>query len=561
MQATIKNFRTIGETSIEINPIALICGLNGAGKTSIARAVAAAATGKPVPYEKVTKKDSGKLLLRHGTHSGSVTLGGDKGTIEIQWPKGDVASTGTPPAASDIACGLVDLLAMKEKDALSYLIKLLKAEPSIEDLKSEIDAEQIDIKLAEAIWQVIEAQGWEAAHKRAVETGQQRKGAWSQITGTAWGDEKAREWYPEGWEDNMAEISSEQLQIAVNKAKAKVEAEIAKNAVSQSEREKLQALVDKIPELKELFFTKTQAAVKAQGMLDELIKELSTTPNPHAKEEYKCPHCENPLQINQTTPGKFTLTKAESIRGDTKKASLKYAELCGKKSKLEGENTAAINAVNIAGSELKQAEDAEKKLVDMPDVKEGSADALTFARVDLAAAEHKLSLVNKCSSAQAAMQQVVTNQKLVKMLSETGLRKKKLADCLDAFIASYIDPLCNDFGIPVATIDTDLNIDVGTTSYAMLSESEQFRVRTVFQLAIAKLENASLVIIDRADILDKNGRTRLFTTIINAGIPALICMTLNNPDQAPNLSGNGYGISYWIEKGSCRPIMAKKEAA
>src|ERR1700744_5869665 len=107
MRAIVQNFRGIGEAQIEISPIALLTGMNGAGKTSIARAIAAAATGRGVPYDKLTKKDCA-VMLRSGTRSGKVTLSADEGSTTIEWPKAEAQSDGRPPFASPIAAGLTD---------------------------------------------------------------------------------------------------------------------------------------------------------------------------------------------------------------------------------------------------------------------------------------------------------------------------------------------------------------------------------------------------------------------------------------------------------------------
>src|SRR5450432_2183058 len=102
MKAVVQNFRGISEAQIAISPIALITGKNGAGKTSIARAVAAAVTGKAVPYDKVTKKDCA-VMLRTGTRMGSVTIVTDEGSTTVEWPKAEAQSDGKPPFASPIA--------------------------------------------------------------------------------------------------------------------------------------------------------------------------------------------------------------------------------------------------------------------------------------------------------------------------------------------------------------------------------------------------------------------------------------------------------------------------
>jgi DNA repair exonuclease SbcCD ATPase subunit len=86
-----QNFRGIPEARIDISPIALITGHNYAGKTSIARAIAAAVTGRPIPYDKVAKKDCG-VILRHGAKAGAVILSTEKGNTSVTWPKAEVSS-------------------------------------------------------------------------------------------------------------------------------------------------------------------------------------------------------------------------------------------------------------------------------------------------------------------------------------------------------------------------------------------------------------------------------------------------------------------------------------
>ena len=86
MQAVIQNFRGIADGHIDIAPIALLTGRNGAGKTSIARAIGAAVTGQAVPFDKLTKKDCA-IMLKDGAKTGAVTLSNEEGSTTFAWPK------------------------------------------------------------------------------------------------------------------------------------------------------------------------------------------------------------------------------------------------------------------------------------------------------------------------------------------------------------------------------------------------------------------------------------------------------------------------------------------
>lgn len=561
MKALVKNFRGVTEIFVDIAPIALLCGTNGAGKTSIAKAIAAAATGRAVPFPKITKKDCA-IMLRHGTHDGQVMLEGAEGTTLIEWPQADVKSTGQPPVASEIATGLTDLFSMKEDQALSYLITLLKASPTQGDLQTAFGAAGVVAGVADQVWKVIDAQGWDAAHKRAVETGQQRKGAWQQITGTGYGKKKAEEWFPEGWEDLLLKRSLADIDGDIDGANEKLESEIGKSAVSKAEREACQKLVDNSEAIALQLTEKQTAMGKEQDALAKVEKELQTTPDPNAKQEYACPHCEKPVHVSPSSPGKFVLSKASNVEGAAaKKVALKRAELDGAAARLRS----AIETIRREVFELTRIETettiAKGKLENLGDAQEGDQAAIAALRAEIAQLQKSKALILKWQEAKKAADQINVNQVIVDLLDETGIRKKKLAQCLDAFISNYIDPLCSDFGVPIVTIDSDLLVDMGGTPYSMLSASEQFRVRTILQLAIAQIEKASIVIIDGADILDREGRQNLLSTVQTAGIPAVICMTLNKPDQAPDLAENEIGMTYWIEKGKCRQLSAEKKAA
>ena len=100
--------------------------------------------------------------------------------------------------------------------------------------------------------------------------------------------------------------------------------------------------------------------------------------------------------------------------------------------------------------------------------------------------------------------------------------------------------------------------------YPLLSKSEQYRVRAVFQVAMAIIDGSDLVVLDEADILDGPTRSGLFKMLDAAtqeGLAALVCMTLSRRDQAPDLAAIGLGRSYWLEAGVAEPIGQEAQAA
>lgn len=565
MHAIIKNFRGISDAEISIAPIALICGVNGQGKTSIARAIGAAACQRAVPFDKLTKKDSG-IMLRHGTKSGSVMLAGDDGSTTVSWPKGEITSDGSPIVSSQIAVGLIDFLTMKEDAQLAYLIQLLNAEPTEADFHAETKLAGIDEKASNAVWKVISDKDWVSAHRRAVETGQQLKGAWQQVTGFTFGTSKFTDWFPEDWHDSMKEVDVEILDSRITQLKKELEGAIGKSAVSQAERDRLKALVASIPSIEASIDEKTLEHTKLKDELTEVEKLIADTPNPSPKKQYECPHCEKPLQITAVSGmGDFRLTKLEEkplSAAEIDKRQAEIAKLCGK----QQNRSTAVGTVNLELNKLKlelqKAKDAEKTL-ELPVVEAASPEAIQQLRDKITQVEKTKKLRLQYDEATRYAEKIKMNLKIVELLAETGIRKTKLSKEIDRFVSDLIDPICSDMGTPIVSIDADLNVEVGATPFQMLSAAEQFKARTALQLAIAKKENAAIVIVDGADIIvDGKSRGALLTAINNCDFKgAVVCMSIQKVDKAPDLAAMGVGVTYWVESGKCRIIGEERAAA
>jgi hypothetical protein len=95
----------------------------------------------------------------------------------------------------------------------------------------------------------------------------------------------------------------------------------------------------------------------------------------------------------------------------------------------------------------------------------------------------------------------------------------------------------------------------------LCSTSEQYRVRAVLQVAMADLDHSAMVVLDAADVLDGPTRSGLFALLVEASMPALVCMTLSRREQVPDLAAAELGASYWIEGGVAQPLHELAEAA
>jgi hypothetical protein len=106
-----------------------------------------------------------------------------------------------------------------------------------------------------------------------------------------------------------------------------------------------------------------------------------------------------------------------------------------------------------------------------------------------------------------------------------------------------------------------MTLAYGGRAYRRSSTSEQYRVRAVVAVAMAKLDGSDMVVLDAADVLDGTTRSGLFALLDEAGLDALVCMTLTRREQVPDLAASELGASYWIEDGIAQPLRQIAEAA
>lgn len=631
MEITVKNFRGCAEAHLTLEPVALVCGANGAGKSSIAQAVAAAVTRNPAPLTGMKKSDAGQLL-REGEKRGRCTIEGGRGSVTANWPGGKITDE-AGPKASEIAAGLTSIVDMKPKDAAAFLIQLMGALPNRDDLAAALPG--IDPDMLAAIWARIEAEGWDGAHKRAVERGQQYKGMWEQITGEKWGAKKGEDWRPPGLaegevsEDAVAELRRQlEEAIAANAAedaamrelqakadrvpeleqrlddlpdddlddlRARLEHAIANRAGDAGERERLQEQVGRLDQLRADRAEAEAALAKASKALEDIEAELRTAPRPvDVKDPVRCPHCDGAIEVISRTEvrvltqdvdedanrgraetiAKLTESHAAanqqfeeaqqqfySLRAEVARAELAAERLASLPSGTVTEDEIAAlrqrvrdaETAHALARELDEARAAAEALASRPAVP--TQEDIQALRDEIIETELAAADARRYRQAAETHAKILDNQKLIDELAPTGLRQRKLEARLAELNAELAD-VCGDAGWPIVYLSDDLSVIVGGRPYALLSESEKFRARVALQVVIAKRDGSDVVVIDAADILDRNGRNGLFTMLPQIDLPALVCMTMNGRDDVPDLARVGMGRSYWIGDAVLAPVGA-----
>ena len=173
MKIAVANFRGCASAEFSLEKIALICGDNRAGKSSILEGAGAAFTASSIPYLKpsgepgkwsgrINKSEAG-IMVRTGGGMGSASVVGERGAVTVSWPSNEVKTVGSAPWASVFAAGLIDYDDLSLKERASILLDLLKAAPTKDDLAAGLKEANIPDKTIDALWNGVAAQGWDAA--------------------------------------------------------------------------------------------------------------------------------------------------------------------------------------------------------------------------------------------------------------------------------------------------------------------------------------------------------------------------------------------------------------
>jgi hypothetical protein len=556
MLARIENFRGIRRGDFQIKGLTLIGADNYAGKSSLAQAVGAALTGRPLPLKGMTKAMAG-LLVRSGATKAFVEVATDdnESMVRINWPKAEVSTEGPrPPTATEWATGLISLANMDPTERSIALTDFLQAVPSKADLAAELKKAEISEKATEQLWAMITEFGWEESERKARDKGKDYKFQWKNITGENWGSKKGESYVPADWDYELDKdgTSLEQLQIDVDNYKAELESAIAASAVDFAEYSRLQELADAETVLHDALdeiASRLKAAREAEDVANQAVTD---NPMPSARPTtVDCPHCAKPLIVrggqlhkveDTLSPEKFA--EMQTAHMDARNAAATARELS---QTIGGEHS-------VAQSKLNEAKDAQAKVFAIDEAAEAGADEtnqvdVEGARANLSNAESRFNSFKKKHDADRINAAIEKNQLVVDILAPSGLRLNVLYTAVRKFCDEWVKPLIKASGFPSVAIDRELSLTLGDRVYLMLSEAEKYIVRVVLQTAMAMKLGDTVMVIDAADILMRSGRNSLVKMLVHSAIDTLLFMSLGSISDLPDLAKSGKGNSYWINEG------------
>lgn len=552
----VVDFRGCAKAHIECAPIALLGGLNAAGKSSIAQAAGAALSGNTLPVAGLRATAAG-ALVRTGAATATVEVATDEGSTMVEWPSARATSGGKAPSASQYAVGLETVVTMAPKDRLRVLGEYLHADPSREELAAKLDEAGLDPEgVLKTIWPLVERDGWDGAVSARRERGAELKGMWRQTTGANYGSRIAASWRPD-----LADLDEHELTAAMSKAQTARDNAVSAAAVSADEKRRLEEEAD-------LADARHDALARARARVDEYAEAYriaqdarAALPPADKPTSFPCPHCGGPLVFERSSLVETRVAKAPEVDIDNKELSRRRDAIAaaeGKLSHANGDLQQARRDVTMAETAIRDSLEARHRLDNWPRAVESGTD-ITTAEAQLRAAENRLGEFRTKKEADRIHRLIEGNEIVIGLLAPDGLRATKLAAVLGVFNRE-LATLCTTANWHAVRLDDAGAITYADRPFGLLSSSEQYRVRAVLAVAMAKLDGSDLVILDGADILDPPSRSGLLTMLDTVGIPALLCMTLPRREMLPDLAAAEMGRSYWLAGGVAEPLGEKVAA-
>lgn len=563
MEIEVRNILGLARANftVEQGDIALVCGLNYSGKTSLLEAVGAALTANPKFRGITNKKDFGDLV-RQGRKDGHVKVSNANGSVKLSLPSGDVESEGEPPAADAFSCHTRMIGALPVDQRQRLLTERLDAEPGKDDLVAWIkDAikegmggveeipDQYFSAMMEKLWPVIDEEGWDGALKIIEGKGSKLRGAWEHITGEKYGTRKAIGWIHPNFDfDERKDYAA-----AVKDAEAALESAVGTQAVSDEHLASLRVKIKEGEEANARLADLQKASDDAAKARQKAAKALADAPKPpDSRGVWECPHCGEKIQEEREGQHIRRMVKANVEQ-------LTDAELKERREAiipLEGDDRRAAAALTEAEAELQKARDlinagldAETEYNAAKDEEGNDGAAVEKARGNLDEARTELQHYENMLSAARQAKAYALNQVLRHAVEPAGVRGKKLADKVEAFNLTLAKQSAL-FGCADVQIADDFEVNMGGRRYGLLSESEGLRADVITMVALAQTSNPAILLVDRLDLLDGGSRLGMLKVLRSTGLPSIVAMTTLKVENCPDLAGNDMGNVFWMDAGT-----------
>jgi len=554
----VENFQGLRGANLDLTtaPITMVCGLNGAGKSSLKEAIGLA-LGEAA---RVAKKGDYKMLITEGEKKAQIIIGHDGVASSITLPKGtlernDIAGQEyLPYVLNPEAFANLD-----DKARRSLLFSLTKSSGKPAVVVEKLVARGCDAGKVEKIKPLL-LSGFPAAMEQAKTYTSESRGAWKAITGEAYGSEKSEGWTvtidplpegtPEVTQDDLAQAQADQAQAAVEIEKGN---QYLGNL--NAKREAVTSMATRKAELEPIYLELDRRKNKLEATNKELevwrakVSEAEQHVQAFSGESpCECPSCGVKLKIVGKVIELFKGKTADAAKLVAAQAELKKAnDAYNLMARTQVNDQKAVDESIRAGNDLEALKESAGEEVTEAMVERAEA-AIQVQRNLLAKAKAKAELMaerldlianaKKRGEEAAKHHQDVKDWTLIAgALAPDGIPGEILAGALEP-INARLGKLSALAGWPPVKIDADMAITANGRLYALLSESEQWRCDALIALTIAMTSGLQMVVMDRFDVLLPKVRAQLLGMLISLsksdGIQAVTCGSLKEkPTKLP----------------------------
>ena len=557
----VENFIGIRSAQVAINtPVCVFAGANGSGKSSLREAVRAALTSEPARVS--LKKEFGAMLTDDAAQGFSEVEFADGSNAVFLLPDGTHKGAEVP-AALPYVIDAQRFAHIADNDRRLFLFGLMGISISGATVKERLTVRGCDSVRVEAVLPLLRA-GFDSAHKEAQVRARECKSAWRTVTGETYGDKKAV-----GWKAEKPDFDPRKLEKAIADLDAisgKIDAESRALGDMESRARAASENGNKLAGLRQKAGTFARIQDKLNRDEAELTTWTATVAETRAKASgspfvahLTCPDCGCDLELKD---GKLvgysrlcTTADPEAVAKlpeQEKALALMQSAVANGKRDLAIANAAAeaIDAIekNQVGNPPTEDEitAARAHIESIKGARKTQQSLIDVLRVDGSKAD---SATEKTTRALALHNDVAAWDKVIDSLAPSGIPGDLLAEALGP-INERLGQSAVDAEWPSVCIGADMAITADDRAYALLSESEQWRVDAMIAEAISHLSRVKLLVLDRFDVLDLPGRANLIAwldTLATQGEvdTALIFGTLKSlPASLPESFS-----ALWIENG------------
>ena len=480
-----------------------------------------ALTGESV---RVSLKKDYALLVNDTEKSGFAEIevdGSAHAFITLPDGKTAPASDYVMPPALPYVLDAQRFASLTPDDRRQFLFGLMGLSADGPEVKARLLAKNCDAAKVDLILPLMRS-GFDAAHKEAQNRAREAKGEWKAATGEQYGEKKAETWHPEAVEAfDAAAIAELQERLAAtdqgldaaNQRMGMLSAEQRRHADAASRHAATKDLANRHPRIADKLL---RDQIELDGWIEK-VKQTRAAAGDDREAFLVCPHCDCDVRMvnGKLIPADPQANDPEAIANlpeyEKALALMQNAVANGKRDLAESSAAAKLLAEldkdGIAAPTEAELAAARKHLDEL----KAERATLTEKATKLANAERESKLqAVRVAKAKAAHQSVQAWSRIADALAPDGIPGEILAAALEP-LNERLSESSTDADWLRPCVGPDMSIGAAypmqsERPYALLSESEKWRVDAMLAEAISRLSGLGVLVLDRFDVLDLQGR-------------------------------------------------------